>query len=59
MLSNEECHEALSYMYDELMDARPPAMAVSSGELQIIYAKSSPYHNSFLPRTVREMKISH
>ena len=63
ILSNEECHEALSYLYDELMNTRPPDMAVtravSRGEPQTIYAKSSAYHNSFLPRTVREMKTNH
>ena len=30
-LSNEECHEALSYSYDELMNTRPPDMAVTRG----------------------------
>ena len=29
ILSNEECHEALSYSYDELMNIRPPDMAVT------------------------------
>ena len=59
ILSNEECHEDLSYSYDELMNTRPPDMAVtrtvSRDEPQTIYAKLSAYHNSFLPRTVRKM----
>ena len=29
ILSNEECLEALSYLYDELMNTRPPDMAVT------------------------------
>ena len=29
ILSNEKCHEALSYSYDELMNTRPPDMAVT------------------------------
>ena len=49
ILSNEECHEALSYSYDGLMNTRPPDMAVtraiSRGEPQTIYAKSSAYHS--------------
>ena len=61
--SNEECHEALSYSYDEFMNTRPPDMAitraVSRGEPQTIYAKSSAYRYSFLPHTVREMKTNH
>ena len=56
-------NEALSYSCDELMNTRPPDMAatraVSRGEPQTIYAKSSAYHNSFLPRSVREMKTNH
>ena len=63
ILSNEECHEALSYSLDELMSTRPPDMAVtravSSGEPQTIYVKLSAYHNSFLPRIVRELKTNH
>ena len=63
ILSNEECHDALSYSYDELMNTRPPDMvvtrAVSRGEPQTIYAESAAYHNSFLPRAVREIKTNH
>ena len=29
ILSNEKCHETLSYSYDELMNTRPPDMAVT------------------------------
>ena len=61
ILSIEECHEALSYSYVHL---RPPYMAVttravSGGEPQTIYEKSSAYQNSFLPHTEREIKTSH
>ena len=51
ILSNEECHEALSYSYDKLMNTRPPDMAViravSRSEPQKIYAKSAAYRNSY------------
>ena len=30
ILSNEECREALSYSYDELMNTRPSDIAVTS-----------------------------
>ena len=63
ILSNEECHEAFSYSYEELMNTRPPDImavtrAVSRGEPQTISGKSSAYHSSFLPRTVREIKTT-
>ena len=53
ILSNEERHEALSYLYDELINTRLSDMAVNKavfrGEPLTIYAKSSAYHNSFRP----------
>ena len=49
-------NKALSNSYNELMNTRPLDMAVtravSRGESQTIYAKTSAYRNSFLPRTV-------
>ena len=63
ILSNEECHEAFSYLYDELMNTRPPDMAVTRAvleeSLKQFMQKSSAYRNSFLLRTGREMKASH
>ena len=48
ILSNEERHEALSYLYDELINTRLSDMAVNKavfrGEPLTIYAKSSAYH---------------
>ena len=33
--------------------------AITRGKLLTIYVKLSAYHNSFLPFTVREMKVCH
>ena len=56
ILSNEERHEALSYLYDELFNTRLSDMAVNKavfrGEPLTIYAKSSAYHNSFPTHTL-------
>ena len=44
------------------MDTRPTNMpttrAAARGALRTIYAKTLAYHNSFLPRTVRELKAN-
>ena len=60
ILSKEENHNALADSYDELIQDRPAetvsTRATTRGEPPTIYAKKSVYHNSFLPRTVRELK---
>ena len=60
LLSKEEQHNSLITDYDELMnnnsDIAPQTRAKTRGDPPTIYAKSSAYYNSFLPKTVREMK---
>ena len=60
ILSKEENHESLSSSYDELMSVKPDNIpntrAATRGDPPTIYAKTSAYHNSFLPKTVRELK---
>ena len=60
LLSSEENHSSLISSYDELMEQRPGNVAITRaaarGDPPTIYAKTSVYHNSFLPRTVRELK---
>ena len=59
LLANEENPNSLINAYEDLMDARPINMpttrAAARGDPRTIYAKTSAYHNSFLPRTVREL----
>ena len=53
ILSNEECHEALSYSYDELMNTGSPDMgvtrAVSMGEPQTILQDRQPITTASCP----------
>ncbi|XP_067930519.1 uncharacterized protein [Watersipora subatra] len=60
ILSNGENHNALPSSYDELIQDHPTEMgtarAAARGEPPTIFADKSVYHNSFLPRTVRELK---
>jgi len=59
ILAKENCHQALNSTYDELMKENNHQIATRSitrGEPRTIYAASSVYFNSFLPRTVRELK---
>ena len=62
LLSSEENHSSLISSYDELTQVRlpnqPTTRAATRGDPPTIYAKTSVYHNSFLPRTVREMKLT-
>ena len=60
LLSYEEHHNLLVNDYEELFsdcsDNTPTTRATVRGVLLTIYAKTSAYCNSFLPKTVREMK---
>lgn len=60
ILAKEDNHQALTCSYDELINERPAntitTRATARGEPPTIYAKSSAYHGSFLPKTVRELK---
>ena len=60
LLSNEEHHRLLVNDYDELCsdnpDNTPTTRAMARGVPPTIYAKTSAYYNSFLPKTVREIK---
>lgn len=65
ILSNEQSHNALVTSYEELMNARsamaPSTRSAARGDPPTIFAKTSAYYNSFLPKTVRELKykLSH
>ena len=60
LLSNEQYHNVLVDDYDELLsnntDNTPATRAMTRGDPRTIYAKIPAYYNSFLPKTVREMK---
>ena len=62
LLANEENHNSLINAYEDLIYTRPTNMpttrAAARGDPRTIYAKTSAYHNSFLPRTVRELKVN-
>ena len=61
ILSAEDRHEALASAYDELVCDRSEATmttrAASRGEPTSIYAATQLYYNSFLPRTVRDLRL--
>jgi hypothetical protein len=59
LLSSDNNHGPLIDTYDELMSERLSTTitrAAGRGDPPTIYAKTSIYHNSFLPKTVRELK---
>ena len=60
ILSKDDNHPALIDSYDEIMNTRTVGQATTRattrGEPTTIYARSSAFHSSFLPRTVRELK---
>ena len=62
LLTNEENHNSLINAYEDLMDTKPTNMpntrAAARGDPRTIYAKTLAYHNSFLPRTIRELKAN-
>ena len=59
ILQAEDTHSALSSAYEELVDDHIVTMTTRSaarGELTSISTNSRCYHQSFLPRTIREMR---
>ena len=60
ILSNESKHSALASAYDEIsqdrVDYTMTTRSQTRGELNSISATSKNYHNSFLPRTIRDIR---
>jgi len=61
ILSNEEKNKALASAYEEITNCRQSATmitrAASRGEPTSVFAATTAYHNSFLPRSVRDLKL--
>jgi len=59
ILSDEERHETLSSAYDELLNSNQSINTRSAkrGEPTSISASSQTFHNSFLPRSIRDLRI--
>ena len=60
ILSNENKHSALASAYDEIsqdrVDYTMTTRSQTRGELNSIFATSKNYHNSFLPRTIPDIR---
>ena len=61
LLANEENHNSLINAYEDLINTRPTNMPTTRAAARgdpppTIYAKTPAYHNSLLPRTVRELR---
>ena len=60
ILKDKERHNALLESYDEIVNNRPcthmTTRAASKGNLNSIYAASKVYHDSFLLRTIRDIR---
>lgn len=61
ILSDQNKHDTLSADYDEIVNCRSQATmktrAAERGEPTSIQASSAVYHNSFLPRSIRDLRI--
>jgi len=59
ILSDEERHETLSSAYDELLNSNRSINTRSTkrGELASVSASSQTFHNCFLPRSIRDLRI--
>ena len=61
ILSDQNKHDTLSADYDEIINCRSQATmktrAAERGEPTSIQASSAVYHNSFLPRSIRDLRI--
>ena len=61
ILSEQNNHETLSADYDEIVNCRSQntmeTRAAKRGEPTSIQASSTTYHNSFLPKTIRDLRI--
>lgn len=61
ILSDGDSHKSLVDTYDELMTNRKcnvTTRSLTQGQPLSIYASSSTYHQSFIPRTIRELKLN-
>ena len=63
IISNESSHPALSASYDELVghqsiSGQVQTRSQSRGQPRSLRTNTNPYHQSFLPRTIRDMKIA-
>ena len=62
ILSEEDKHTALSSAYDEITNCRSETVmttrAAQKGIPTSIFASSQLFHNSFLPRTIRDIRMS-
>jgi len=62
ILQDEQHHHVLSSSYDEILKSRADAnmttRAASRGELTSIWAKSKLYYDSFLPQTIRDLRVT-
>jgi len=61
ILSDEEKHNTLSSAYEEITNCRlattMTTRAAERGEPTSVYASTQAYHNSFLPRSIRDLKL--
>jgi len=59
ILSDEERHETLSWAYDELLNSNWSINTrfAKRGEPTSISASSQTFHNSFLPQSIRDLRI--
>ena len=62
ILSEDEKHAVLSSAYREIVDAQnqmsmTTRVAAARGKPTSVYAKSHAYYNSFLPKTIRDLRI--
>ena len=61
ILSNEKVNQSLSAAYDEIVNNQEGTTVVtraaSKGQPRSVYASSPLYYNSFLPKTIRDLRI--
>lgn len=62
ILSDEDRHDTLTSAYEELVNARQHSTmttrAAARGEPNAIYARTRLFHNSFLPKTIRDLRLN-
>jgi len=62
MLRDKQRHHVLSFSYDEILKSRADAnmttRSASREELTSIWAKSKLYYDSFLPQTIRDLRVT-
>jgi len=63
ILEDEDRHSALASAYDEIIESRKggamTTRAAARGELASVYATTHTYYNSFLPRSIRDLRGNH